>query len=104
MLQCVRDTMVRNNVLGMAYTRAISNHRYFPLVLGLGSVVAAIALIEVLIRLGVINRFIVPMPSEIFWAFPRIIREEDVLVPRCALDWWRSANAWRTMGIAASWD
>ena len=26
-----------------------------------------------------INRFIVPMPSEIFWAFPRIIAEEHVL-------------------------
>jgi NitT/TauT family transport system permease protein len=37
-------------------------------------------LIEVLIRVGVINRFIVPMPSEIFMAFPRVVAEEHVLL------------------------
>ena len=33
---------------------------------------------EVLIRLGAINRFIVPLPSEILLAFGRVIAEEDV--------------------------
>jgi ABC-type nitrate/sulfonate/bicarbonate transport system permease component len=43
------------------------------------SVVAAVALVEVLIRAGVINRFIVPLPSQILAAIPRIVVEENVL-------------------------
>ena len=35
------------------------------LALGLGTFVGAIVLVEVLIRVGVLNRFIVPMPSQI---------------------------------------
>src|SRR5262249_56190344 len=38
-----------------------------------------IALVELLIRVGVINRFIVPMPSDVIAAFPRVIVEEHVL-------------------------
>ncbi len=41
----------------------------------------AIALIEVLIRVGVINRFIVPPPSDIIAAFARVIVEEHVARP-----------------------
>jgi ABC-type nitrate/sulfonate/bicarbonate transport system permease component len=58
---------------------AITRRRWFPGALGIGSFVGFIVLIEVLIRIGLINRFIVPMPSEILQSFPRIIREEDVL-------------------------
>jgi len=65
-----------------------------PALIGLGSVAAVIALIEGLIRIGWINRFIVPLPSEIFWAFPRVVREGDVLVPACAFDWWNSPDRW----------
>ncbi|HXX84646.1 MAG TPA: ABC transporter permease subunit [Casimicrobiaceae bacterium] len=46
---------------------------------GIVSVVAAIGLVELLIRAGVINRFIVPLPSQIAAALPRIIAEENVL-------------------------
>src|SRR5262245_56291823 len=88
----------------MAYSTTIANRRGFPFLLGFGSIVVAIALIEALIRLGLINRFIVPPPSDIVWAFPRIIREEDVLIPRCALDWWRSPDAWQTMSVAPAWE
>ena len=35
-------------------------------------------LVEILIRVGVINRFIVPMPSQIAGAFERVILEEDI--------------------------
>src|SRR5258707_3803298 len=49
-----------------------------PLALGFGSLIAVILLIEVLIRVGVINRFIVPMPSQIAGAFERVILEEDI--------------------------
>jgi len=57
----------------------LANNRYVPAALGLGSFVLFIALVELLIRVGVINRFIVPMPSDIIAAFPRVIMEEEVL-------------------------
>ncbi len=63
----------------MSTQRSITRARWFPGVLGIGSFVGAIVLIELFIRVGLINRFIVPMPSEIIWAFPRVIVEEDVL-------------------------
>jgi len=59
--------------------QAITRARWFPAVLGFGSFAAAILVIELLIRIGLINRFIVPMPSEILRAFPRVIVEEHVL-------------------------
>jgi len=49
-----------------------------PFLLGFGTLVAFIAAVEALIRAGIINRYIVPMPSEIAGAFGRIITEEDV--------------------------
>ncbi len=58
---------------------AIAKSRYAPPALGIVSFVGFIALIELLIRVGVINRFIVPLPSDIIAAFPRVIVEEHVL-------------------------
>ncbi len=52
--------------------------RTLPLALGLGTLVALIVLAEVLIRIGVVNRFIVPMPSQIAGAFWRVIVEEEI--------------------------
>jgi len=49
-----------------------------PLALGFGTLVACILAIEILIRIGVVNRFIVPMPSQIAGAFERVILEEDI--------------------------
>jgi ABC-type nitrate/sulfonate/bicarbonate transport system permease component len=46
--------------------------------LGFGALVAFILIVEVLIRVGLINRYIVPMPSQIFGAFERVIVEEDI--------------------------
>jgi NitT/TauT family transport system permease protein len=65
----------------MSAAIALKKARWFPMVLGLGALVVFIVLVELLIRVGLINRFIVPMPSEIISAFPRIIREEEV-IPR----------------------
>ena len=45
---------------------------------GVASVVAAFALVEALIRAGTINAFIVPLPSQIVAAIPRIVAEEHV--------------------------
>jgi len=60
-------------------TAALAGNRYVPAAIGTGSLVVLLALIELLIRIGLINRFIVPMPSEIIAAFPRVITEENVL-------------------------
>jgi NitT/TauT family transport system permease protein len=58
---------------------ALTRLKYLPTLVGLGTFFLIILLIEVLIRVGVINRFIVPLPSQIAGAFERIIIEEDVL-------------------------
>ena len=49
-----------------------------PLAIGVGTLALSIAIVEVLIRVGVVNRFIVPMPSQIAGAFERVILEEDI--------------------------
>ena len=49
-----------------------------PFAIGVGTLALSIAIVEVLIRVGVVNRFIVPMPSQIAGAFERVILEEDI--------------------------
>ena len=61
-----------------ATASAFSRSRAAPLALGFGTLVIAILAVEVLIRIGVINRFIVPLPSQIALAFERVITEEDL--------------------------
>lgn len=61
------------------HTAVAFTHRWLPRIFGLGTVVLILAIIEILIRAGLINRFIVPMPSEVAESFKRIIIEEDVL-------------------------
>ena len=46
--------------------------------LGFATLVGVFALVEVLIRAGVINRFVVPLPSQVLAAIPRIIAEEGI--------------------------
>ena len=57
---------------------ARAQRSFLPFALGAGTLIALIAIIETLIRVGVINRFIVPMPSQIAGAFERVILEEDI--------------------------
>ena len=57
---------------------ALTRSRIFPLALGLSALAVAILAVEALIRIGVINRFIVPLPSQIALAFERVIVEEDI--------------------------
>jgi NitT/TauT family transport system permease protein len=60
-------------------TASVAKRRYFPAALGIGSLFVFVALLELLIRVGIINRFIVPMPSDIVAALPRVVVEEHVL-------------------------
>ncbi len=50
-----------------------------PALFGFGCLVVSILAFEILIRAGVINRFIVPMPSQIAASFERVIIEEHLL-------------------------
>jgi NitT/TauT family transport system permease protein len=47
--------------------------------LGAGSFIGFVVIVEALIERGCINRFIVPFPSDVVAAFPRVIVEEGVL-------------------------
>jgi len=53
--------------------------RVMPAVLGWGTLVLVLLIIEVLILAGAINAFVVPRPSQVLAALPRIVIEEDVL-------------------------
>src|SRR5262249_13592147 len=59
--------------------RAITKTSWFPAVLSFGTVIGAGLLIALLVRRGLINRFIVPLRSDILEALPRVIIEEHVL-------------------------
>jgi NitT/TauT family transport system permease protein len=56
-----------------------SLRRFIPPLVGLSTFVAVFAAVEILIRIGLINRFIVPLPSEVVASFGRVIVEEDIL-------------------------
>jgi ABC-type nitrate/sulfonate/bicarbonate transport system permease component len=51
---------------------------YAPALTGVGSLVAAFLIMELLVQTGIVNRFIVPPPSEIIVSFERVIVEEHV--------------------------
>jgi ABC-type nitrate/sulfonate/bicarbonate transport system permease component len=46
--------------------------------LGLFTLVGLIGAVEALIRAGAINRFVVPLPSQVLAAIPRIVAEENI--------------------------
>jgi NitT/TauT family transport system permease protein len=52
--------------------------RWLPPILGFGTLILCVLTVELLIRFNLVNRFIVPMPSQIAGAFERVILEEDI--------------------------
>jgi ABC-type nitrate/sulfonate/bicarbonate transport system permease component len=60
-------------------SRAFFRREVLPVLFGIGCLLALLVVIELLVRAGLVNRFIVPYPSEIALSFERIILEEDVL-------------------------
>jgi ABC-type nitrate/sulfonate/bicarbonate transport system permease component len=52
--------------------------RFAAPALGIATVIGAFGAVEGLIRAGVINRFVVPLPSQVLAAIPRIVAEESV--------------------------
>ena len=62
-----------------AAARRHSVYDWMPAALGIGTVVVFFAALEGLIQAGLINRFIVPPPSEIIGSFGRVLTEEHVV-------------------------
>jgi NitT/TauT family transport system permease protein len=58
---------------------ALTARRWAPPLVGLSSLVLVLAAVELLIRIGLINRYIVPLPSDVAASFARVIVEEDIL-------------------------
>jgi NitT/TauT family transport system permease protein len=52
--------------------------RFAAPALGIVTFIAIAALVEGLIRAGAINRFVVPLPSQVLAAIPRIVAEEGI--------------------------
>ncbi len=60
-----------------AATAAIRD-RVLPLTLGLGTLLVAVAAVEILIRVGLINGFVVPLPSDVAMSFGKVITQEGI--------------------------
>ena len=52
--------------------------RFAAPALGLATFVAVFAAVEGLLRAGAVNRFIIPLPSQVLVAIPRIVMEEGI--------------------------
>jgi NitT/TauT family transport system permease protein len=51
---------------------------FLPAATGITTVVAGFAVLEALLRAGFINRYVIPLPTDVLLAFGRVIAEEDI--------------------------
>jgi NitT/TauT family transport system permease protein len=58
---------------------AVTARRWAPPLVGFGSLLLVLAAVEILIRAGVINGYIVPLPTQVAASFARVVFEEDIL-------------------------
>jgi len=79
--------------------RALHRSQIVPVAFGIACLLALLALIEILVRTGVINPFIVPRPSEVALSFERVIVEENIL-PRFLLTCGEALTASVMLSIA----
>jgi NitT/TauT family transport system permease protein len=56
----------------------IARSMTFPYLLGGGSFLAFLVALEFVLRVGLLNRFVVPLPTDIIAALPRLVAEENV--------------------------
>jgi ABC-type nitrate/sulfonate/bicarbonate transport system permease component len=52
---------------------------FYAMALGVGSLIIFFAMMELLIQTGILNRYIIPPPSEIMLSFERVIVEENIV-------------------------
>jgi NitT/TauT family transport system permease protein len=65
----------------MSAAPAITRSAAFPAVLGLGTLVGFLVVLQGAIAAGLLNRFVVPLPTDVLAALPRIVLEEGA-IPR----------------------
>jgi NitT/TauT family transport system permease protein len=65
-------------MIGLSVPARTGGDRLSPRLIGFATLVAALLAAELLIQIGLINRFIVPPPSEVGVALFRIVTEEHV--------------------------
>lgn len=53
--------------------------RILPPVVGFATVVLALVIVEILLRLNILNPFVIPLPSTVFGSFGRLFAEEQLL-------------------------
>ena len=78
-------------------TTSLAKNKAVPILFGLGVFVSLLVLVEALIRIGWINRYIVPLPSEIVLSFKRVIVEENHALLHSVL---RDVPLWLDEGLA----
>lgn len=52
--------------------------KYGPALVGIGSLLVVMAIVEALVRLSIINPFVVPAPSDVVLSFERVVVEEEI--------------------------
>ncbi len=62
----------------MSALARVLRERFLPPLTGFATLAVIFGIAEVLLRLGYLNRYIVPLPSEVFASFSRVIVEEDI--------------------------
>ena len=60
----------------MSGASAIARSPALPFVLGIGTLVVFLIVVQLVVSLGLINPFVVPKPTEVFAALPRLVVEE----------------------------
>jgi NitT/TauT family transport system permease protein len=53
--------------------------RYGPEITGFLAIIGVTLVFEFLVQIGVVNRFVIPPPSDVILAFERVVVEEDIL-------------------------
>lgn len=57
----------------------LAHNRSFAISLGVATIIGVFVLLEVLLRVGIVNKYIVPLPSQVLFSLERIIVEEKIL-------------------------
>ncbi len=63
----------------MRATPTIARSAAFPILLGAGSLIGFLVALQFVVLAGLLNRFVVPLPSDVLAALPRIVLEEGAL-------------------------
>ena len=58
---------------------SLGQNRVLPILLGASTIIGAFVLLEALLRYGVVNKYVVPLPSQVVMSLERIIVEENIL-------------------------